>query len=50
MSICGEIEYCEEQIEQLRKELDELYLLKMHKFSVLLSVKKRLYELKGIDK
>ena len=50
MSVCGEIEHCEELIEQLRKELDELYLPKMHKFSVLLSVKKRLYELKGIDK
>ena len=50
MSVCGEIEHCEELIEQLRKELDELYLLKMHKFSTLLSVKKRLYELKEINK
>jgi hypothetical protein len=50
MSVCGEIEYCEEQIEQLREDLDELYLLKMHKLATLLSLKKRLAKLKGIHK
>ena len=48
MSISGEIEYCEEQIEKLREDLDELYLLKMNKLATLLSIKKRLAKLKGL--
>ena len=48
MSISGETEYCEEQIEKLREDLDELYLLKMHKLATLLSIKKRLAKLKGL--
>jgi|TARA_R110000796_G_scaffold235539_1_gene354546 hypothetical protein len=50
MSISGEIESCEELISSLRDDLDELYLLKMHKLGVLLRAKQRLEKLKGIDK
>lgn len=50
MSISGEIESCEELISSLQDDIDELFLLKMHKLATILRAKQRLAKLKGIDK